>query len=87
MQTGDKYKNPCKLCEVVLHIIEAVEAPLERGRFASTYSSDNLIAKLEEKVPTLYPSHDSWDEFMYYLTRGMVGLMSLLVLLFLFYHD
>jgi hypothetical protein len=67
--------------------VEAAEAPLERGRFASTYSGDNLIAKLEAKVPELYPTHDSFDEFMFYLTRGLTSIAVIFVLIFLFYHD
>lgn len=87
IQTGEKYKQPCQLCDVVLRILQAVEAPLERGRFASTYVSDNLIDRLESKAKDLYPRHDSVDEFFFYFFRLGALVSFVFLLLFLLYHD
>lgn len=90
VQLGEKYKQPCRVCDLVLNEIQQLESILDSGKFvnlSSKYSQADMITNVKEGTKKYYPTHESFDEFMFYFMRVFAGLTAFAVLIFLFYHD
>lgn len=90
VQVGEKYKQPCHICDLVLNEIQQLESVLDNGKFfnlSSKYLQTDMITKVQVGAKKYFPTHESFDEFMYYLVRFLAGLTAFGLLIFLFYHD
>jgi len=90
VQLGEKYKQPCRVCDLVLNEMQQLESILDSGKFvnlSSKYLQTDMITKVQDGAKKAFPTHESFDEFMYYFVRFLAGLTAFGVLIFLFYHD